>query len=135
MENYRQPRNHTEAVPALNIRQGQGQDRMIDWHYFNSRRNSGHYDINVKPGNTMHLTVWSGLPFLHVRSGHVTVVFRSTWGNSLTIHEGASAHIVVPNADTKVTVADEGGDYTLDVPEGKNRVHVYRSERAAWLHI
>jgi len=126
-QQYRQPHNHNQAVAALNIRRSIGVDRRVDWHYFETRppRVSQRYDINVKDGNNLHLTVWSGIPFLHVRSGHVTVDFRSRWGNSITIHEGASAHVVVPSADTKVTIHNEGGTLTMDVPEGKNRVRCY----------
>jgi hypothetical protein len=123
-DDYRRPSTQSEAKAALNIRRGTGQNRSVDWHHFKSRaRILGGYDINVKPGNTLHITVWSGIPFLHVRSGHVTVDFRSRWGNSITIHEGASAHVVVPSPDTKVTITNEGGEYTMDIPEGKNRVY------------
>jgi hypothetical protein len=125
MDDYRQPRNKTEATAALNIRRGSGVDRCVDWHHFKSRDIFDHHDVNVKPGNTLHITVYSGIPRLHVRSGHVEIKFRSSWGNSVTIHEGASAHIVVPHPDTKVTINNEGGEYTMDIPEGKNRVRCY----------
>lgn len=131
----RRPRNHTEAVAALQIRRGTGEDRRVVWNYFRTRASNGHYDIHVKPGNTLHVTVWSGLPFLEVRSGHVTVEFRSSWGNSIIIHEGASAHVVVPWADTKVTIANQGGEYTMDIPGGTNRVYwpeKYDDGRSLW---
>jgi hypothetical protein len=141
-DDYPQPRNRKEALAAFNNWRGTGIDRMVDWHYFKTRTRDlaslrrlteepteaqlaaafGRYDINVKPGNTLKITVYSGIPFLHVRSGHVEVKFLSSWGNSITIHEGASAHVVVPYSDTKVTITNEGGEWTMDVP-AKNRVY------------
>lgn len=132
-DDYRQPRNRTDAQAALSIRRCTGQDRRVDWHHFKSR--TDHWDIHVKAGNTLHLTVHSGIPFLHVRSGHVTIEFRSRWGNSVTVHEGASVHVVVPSRDTKAHINVEGGTYTMDIPEGKHRVwypEKYDEERADW---
>lgn len=135
---FRIPRNKAEALSALSMRRT-GPDRRVAWYSFDIReRKRGltfaeqaalhhentHWDINVKPGNNLYVTVYSGIPFLQVRSGHVTIEFRSPWGNSVTVHDGASAHVIVPDADTKVTITVEaGGSYTMDIPEGKNRVY------------
>lgn len=121
------PRNRAEGMSALTMRRG-AEHRLVKWHYHRPRTAAtadayqhGPYDIHVKEPNTLHVEVWSGIPHLHVRSGQVTVTFHSAWGNVITVHEGAHAHIVVPNSDTKVTVLIEGGTYSLDVPE-ENRV-------------
>lgn len=124
MDTYRQPHSRAEAISALSVRRFNGENRWVDWSSFPCRSNARDYDIRVKPANTLHLAVWSGIPDLHVRSGHVTVVFRSCWGNVITVHAGASAHVVVPFADTKVTIrVEHGGTYTMDIPEGENRVY------------
>lgn len=122
MDDFRIPRNRTEALAALSIRRGTDQHRRVSWHHFRTRSHDHHYDINVKEGNSLHIDVYSGLPFLEVRSGHVTVGFHSSWGNSITIHEGASAHVIVPDFDTKVTITNEGGTFSFEAPE-KNRVY------------
>lgn len=123
-EDFRIVRNAAEAKSALSMRRGTGKNRRVIWYSFRTRSVTDRWDINVKAGNTLHLTVYSGLPFLHVQSGHVTIEFRSSWGNSVTVHEGASAHVIVPSAATKVTInVEPGGSYTMDIPEGKNRVY------------
>lgn len=123
----RLPRTRAQGVAALSMRRG-AEHRLVKWHYHRARTfvaaraYSAPYDIHVKSPNTLHIEVWSGIPNLHVRSGHVTVTFHSTWGNVITVHEGASAHIVVPSRGTKVTIRNDGGAYTLNIPEGHNRV-------------
>lgn len=123
-ETHRMPRNSSEARAALSIKRGTGEHRSVAWYSFKTRNGtSNHYPINVKPGNELTVYVYSGLPFLEVESGHVTVVFHSRWGNSLTIHPGASAHVIVPSADTKVTISGDETGLTMELPEGEHRVY------------
>jgi len=69
----------------------------------------------------------SGLPRLKVMPGsHITVVFRSAWGNSLEIMPGGSAHVIVPDPDTKVTISGDESKLTMSVAknaEGKDRTY------------
>jgi hypothetical protein len=39
------------------------------------------------------------------------------------IHPGASAHVIVPSAATKVTIHGDTTHLTMEYPEGKNRVY------------
>lgn len=119
METHRMPRTIDEARRALSIKRGTGEKRVVSWHWFKTRARQDRYPINVKPGNELTINVYSGLPPLVVESGHVTVVFRSIWGNSLTIQPGASAHVVVPSVDTKVTISGDVKGLTMDLPEGE----------------
>jgi hypothetical protein len=84
-ETFRMPRTHDEAQRALSMRRVTGEQRTVAWHHFTTRRMAehrrdrlgrDHYLINVKPGNELTVHVYSGLPFLEVESGHVTVVFQ-----------------------------------------------------------
>lgn len=131
------PRTRSEGVRALRIQRGTGEHRTVIWNHINTRishMDGGHrYEIKVKEGNELLVKVYSGIPSLTVvpggpvSSGKVTVEFSSVWGNSLTIAEGAEAHVIVPQhrygSPYKVTINNHG-TVTIDAPE-ENRVRVY----------
>lgn len=123
LKTFYTPRTLAEARRALSMRRVTGEHRTVSWHHFRTRSVIHEYPINVKPGNQLDLTVWSGIPFLRIESGSVTVTFRSSLGNSLTMAPGAGAHVIVPSADTKVTITGDTTNLTLDIPSGKHRVY------------
>lgn len=122
----RHPRTRQEGLSALSLRRGTGVQREVSWHHIKYRNRSGslldHYPVNVSDDNTLLIRVWSGIPKLIVESGHATIEFWSSWGNSLTVRPGASAHVIT-DEHTKVTVENEG-TLTVDAP-AKNRVAVF----------
>lgn len=117
---YREPLTHQEGLSALKLRRGKGIVRRVHWNHIKTRQAFPEYPINVGPDNTLYIVVWSGIPKLIVESGHVEIRFLSSWGNSLDIREGASAHVVT-DSRTKVTI-DNSGTLTIDAPE-KNRIY------------
>ncbi|MFV8246789.1 MULTISPECIES: hypothetical protein [Mycobacteriaceae] len=118
----RKPATHREGMSALNLRRGTGIRRRVDWNHIKTRDVSPEYPINVTPGNALTIVVWSGIPRLIVESGHVTIDFRSSWGNSLKVRPAASAHVLT-DGHSKVTIDNEGSLH-VDAPE-ENRVRVY----------
>lgn len=125
MSDVRSPTNLTDARAALSMKKPGLEPRTVRWRHFNTRETGPDFPINVAAGNELTIHVESGIPSLNLETGTATVVFNSSWGNSLTIQPDASARVVVPDLNTKVTIHNDG-DLTLDVPSGKNRVLVLR---------
>src|SRR5882757_6253424 len=95
-DSYVQPRTRKEGLSAITMRRSTGESRVVVWGHIKTRAVNDTYPINVKQGSSLLIRVFSGIPRFIVESGHVTVEFCSTWGNSLTIRPGASAHVIVP---------------------------------------
>lgn len=126
---YRRPHNPTELRRALSIkRAGIHRDVYINSKAPYSNRENDKYpraqfEIHVHSQSTLTVTVWGGLPFLKLRSGHVEIQFRSSWGNSLEMDPGTTAKVIVPNSDTKVTISGDDSGLELVLPEsGHHRV-------------
>lgn len=118
----RRPRTHSEGLAALSAKR-KGIRRHVSWDHIKTREVSAKYPINITDGNLLVIEVWSGIPCLVVESGHVEIKFFSSWGNSLDIKPGASARVIVPYGDTKVTI-DNAGSLKVEAPE-QNRVRVH----------
>lgn len=123
MSDIRVPGNLADARAALSMKRAGLPPRIVRWEHVDTREARPKYLINVADGNELTVLVDSGIPSLVVESGHVKIEFRSSWGNSLEISSGASAHVIVPWADTKVTI-DNAGELRLQAPP-TNRVGVF----------
>ncbi|OHU47143.1 hypothetical protein BKG82_26150 [Mycobacteroides chelonae] len=124
-DDVRTPTNVNDARAALSMKRSGLAPRIVQWRHFDTRETNPAFPINVAAGNNLTIHVHSGLPSLILETGTVTVIFESRWGNGLTIQPGASARVVVPSLDTKVTLRNEG-DLSLEVPSGKNRILILR---------
>lgn len=91
----RQPRTAAEARAAVkNIRgEAEGAERIVYLDHFQTLPDE--LDVfGPKDGRQLTIHVNSGLPRLHVRGGHVTIFARSSWGNSITAHEGSNVTVI-----------------------------------------
>ena len=131
MSDVREPRNPSELRRALKIGRPNQHREVEIWNskaVYSNRSGGDHvFDIDVHPESELVLRVHCGLPFLKVMRGtstNVTVVFTSSWGNSLEIFPEQGARDEVPWHDTKVTLNGDGRDLVVQahVREGKNRV-------------
>lgn len=124
-ETNRVPRNSSELRSALSMRRVRGEKRRVAVYHFPTRKDPGFYDIHVAEGNDLTIEVYGGLPQLRVvgSGGNLTVVFKSSWGNSLTIEPGQKVRVEVPYFDTKVTISGDDTNLDLQLPGDKHRVY------------
>lgn len=78
-----------------------------------------------KDGRELIIRVESGIPHLHIRSGNVTAHMHSSWGNAVTVHDGAQA--TVHTSGTKLsTTTEKGGHLTLKAsPDSRGLQYVH----------
>lgn len=114
----RQPTTAAEARAAVrNIRgEADGAERVVYLDHFKTLPDE--LDVfGPKDGRPLYIYVMSGLPRLHVRGGNVTVHALSTWGNSITAHEGSNVKVLA--GPVKVSTHTEaGGTLHLDADTG-----------------
>jgi hypothetical protein len=130
----RQPKTAAEARAAVkNIRgEADGAERVVYLDHFDTLPDE--LDVfGPKDGRPLYIYVTSGLPRLHVRGGNVIIHALSSWGNSITAHEGANVKVlagpVKVSTDTKAGASlhldadtgtrgyqhiEDGGTFTFD---------------------
>ncbi|QDF18682.1 hypothetical protein SEA_PUPPER_196 [Gordonia phage Pupper] len=117
------PANPSELRRALVIKRP-GLQRTVIVHSWacSSRRSTDHdFTVHVVPGASLDIIVRSGLPFLKLLHGEVTVTFQSSWGNSLELGYGTRATVKVNNPNVKVTLTGDRRGLTLLASKDENR--------------
>lgn len=123
----RHPETATETRAAVKNLRGEPSGGIREVILSNYQTMPDSLDVHgPKDGRELIIRVESGIPHLHIRSGNVTAHMHSSWGNAVTVHDGARA--TVHTFGTKLsTTTEKGGHLTLkarDDSRGLQYVHV-----------
>jgi hypothetical protein len=130
----RHPQTAAEARAAVRNIRGEADGAQRAVYLYDFKTLPEELDVfGPKDGRPLYIYVMSGLPRLHVRGGNVTVHALSSWGNSITAHEGSNVTVLAGpvkisthteagatlhlNADTGTKgyqQIDEGGTFTCE---------------------
>lgn len=119
------PETFAKARQLCSLKRRRGEDRTVWLKYYKTRNHRQEIPINVNDSDTLEIMIFAGIPKLIVESGHVTINFRSHWGNVAEFLPGTSGKVTVPG-DIKVSlyVADDAQVEIVTTRE--NRVWVAR---------
>lgn len=124
------PETFAKARQLCSLKRRRGEDRTVWLKYYKTRNHRQEIPINVNDSDTLEIMIFAGIPKLIVESGHVTINFRSSWGNVAEFLPGTSGKVTVPG-DLKVSlyVADDAQVEIVTTRE--NRVWVARGYNVA----
>lgn len=102
------------------IRRQKPSTTTIRWSYNKKARDGDLPVIEVPEGTVLMFAIYSDIPFLHLGSGRMVFRALSSWGNSLTVHDGAEAHITTaPGIKVTINIGDHA-TVTTDI-DGNQR--------------
>lgn len=104
----RHPETAAEARAAVRNIRGEANGAVRAVYLYDFKTLPEDLDVyGPKDGRPLYIYVMSGIPALNVRGGNVTIHALSSWGNSITAHEGANVTVLA--GAVKVSTRTEAG--------------------------